>query len=348
MKNIKAIFWLISFFPIGLYYMFKETNWSTVTKIIISLIGMFILGIAVSTGSASVLLVLSGLIIFFSAILYFIYSILKKNHKRPAVLLFIFGILLMGIGGTQISAENAEAERVAEEQKLEEEKIETDRIAEEKRLEVEEKTELAIAAIEKVTETLSKNDYKAAEKAIEDIPEPNKDLSNKLKKLQDPIKEYEIAVNDTAEAIKKAEESKSRADYEHAISLSDALPIGNNKFDSRLAKIDETITKSEAEKAKKELLAKEESERKAEEERTQAASKNNNSPTENYSEESKNETEKKSSNDNITKTVYVATQSGKKYHFDPNCRGLSNANSVDNISLDVAISQGYDLCGWED
>lgn len=264
---------------------------------------MFILGIAVSTGSASVLLVLSGLIIFFSAILYFIYSILKKNHKRPAVLLFIFGILLMGIGGTQISAENAEAERVAEEQKLEEEKIEADRIAEEKRLEVEEKTELAIAAIEKVTETLSKNDYKAAEKAIEDIPEPNKDLSNKLKKLQDPIKEYEIAVNDTAEAIKKAE---------------------------------------------KELLAKEESERKAEEERTQAASKNDNSPTENYSEESKNETEKKSSNDNITKTVYVATQSGKKYHFDPNCRGLSNANSVDNISLDVAKSQGYNLCGWED
>lgn len=71
----------------------------------------------------------------------------------------------MGIGGTQISAENAEAERVAEEQKLEEEKIEADRIAEEKRLEVEEKTELAIAAIEKVTKTLSKNDYKAAEKS---------------------------------------------------------------------------------------------------------------------------------------------------------------------------------------
>lgn len=267
MKNIKTIFWLISFFPIGLYYMFKETNWPTFIKTIIAIIGTFLLGVTISVGGTSVLLFLSGLIIFFSAILYFIYSILKKNQKRSAVLLLIFGGLLIGIGGTQISAETAEAERVAEEQKLEEEKIEAERIAEEKRIEIEEKTELAILAIEKVETTLNENDYKAAEKAIDDIPESNKDLNDKLKELQEPIEEYENAVNNTVEAIEKAEASQSRKDYEHALSLSENLPITNNNFDSRLAKIDETITKSEKEKAEKELLAKEEAEKKAEEER---------------------------------------------------------------------------------
>lgn len=53
-------------------------------------------------------------------------------------------------------------------------------------------------------------------------------------------------------------------------------------------------------------------------------------------------------NDLSESTVYVATQSGSKYHFDPNCRGLNNANSVSSMDINQAKAQGYTLCGWED
>lgn len=50
----------------------------------------------------------------------------------------------------------------------------------------------------------------------------------------------------------------------------------------------------------------------------------------------------------IEQTVYVAPQSGTKYHFSSTCRGLKQANSVVEISLTEAQNQGYTLCGWED
>lgn len=46
--------------------------------------------------------------------------------------------------------------------------------------------------------------------------------------------------------------------------------------------------------------------------------------------------------------VYVATQSGEKYHYDQNCRGLSQANTIAELTKHDAIGQGYTLCGWED
>lgn len=47
-------------------------------------------------------------------------------------------------------------------------------------------------------------------------------------------------------------------------------------------------------------------------------------------------------------TVYVAPQSGTKYHFSSTCRGLKQASSVVEMSLTEAQNQGYTLCGWED
>ena len=50
----------------------------------------------------------------------------------------------------------------------------------------------------------------------------------------------------------------------------------------------------------------------------------------------------------IAQTVYIAPDSGEKYHFSQGCRGLSRANSTSAISLSDAQAQGYTLCGWED
>jgi len=51
---------------------------------------------------------------------------------------------------------------------------------------------------------------------------------------------------------------------------------------------------------------------------------------------------------NIRK-VYIAPNSGKRYHFNPSCRGLRRAHgNITKISLKKAINQGYTLCKWED
>ena len=47
--------------------------------------------------------------------------------------------------------------------------------------------------------------------------------------------------------------------------------------------------------------------------------------------------------------VYIAPNSGRRYHFDPNCRGLRRAHgNITKISLKRASNQGYTLCKWED
>lgn len=48
------------------------------------------------------------------------------------------------------------------------------------------------------------------------------------------------------------------------------------------------------------------------------------------------------------RTVYIAPQSGRKYHFNSNCRGLRNATSISSMTESDTISNGYGLCGWED
>ena len=54
-------------------------------------------------------------------------------------------------------------------------------------------------------------------------------------------------------------------------------------------------------------------------------------------------------NDRNSRTVYVAPTSGRRYHFDPNCRGLRPANgNITQMPLKEAISEGYTLCKWED
>ena len=51
---------------------------------------------------------------------------------------------------------------------------------------------------------------------------------------------------------------------------------------------------------------------------------------------------------NIRK-VYIAPNLGRRYHFNPSCRGLRRAHgNITKISLKKAINQGYTLCKWED
>ena len=45
----------------------------------------------------------------------------------------------------------------------------------------------------------------------------------------------------------------------------------------------------------------------------------------------------------------IAPRSGRRYHYDPNCRGLRHARgNISKISKKSAVSRGYTLCKWED
>lgn len=50
----------------------------------------------------------------------------------------------------------------------------------------------------------------------------------------------------------------------------------------------------------------------------------------------------------VGEIVYIAPNSGTKYHHSSNCRGLSKANSVVEMNINDAMANGYVLCGWED
>lgn len=47
--------------------------------------------------------------------------------------------------------------------------------------------------------------------------------------------------------------------------------------------------------------------------------------------------------------VYICDSgTGKKYHLDPNCKGLRNcSHRVVKLTLDQAKKRGKTLCGWE-
>ena len=108
----------------------------------------------------------------------------------------------------------------------------------------------------------------------------------------------------------------------------------------------EEIAAKEAEEAEKERIAAEKAEQEriaAEEARVQAEQ----AEAARVAEENRL-AEEAANQQAVVQTVYIAPDSGTKYHFDQSCRGLSQANSISSMSLSDAQAQRYDLCGWED
>ena len=114
----------------------------------------------------------------------------------------------------------------------------------------------------------------------------------------------------------------------------------------------EEIVAKEAEKAEKERIAAEkaEADRVAEQERIaaeEARVQAEQAEASRVAEENRL-AEEATNQQVVVQTVYIAPDSGTKYHFDQNCRGLSQANSISSMSLSDAQAQRYELCGWED
>lgn len=281
----------------------------------------------------------------------------------------------------EVLAAQEEAERLAEEERQEEiaRQEELERIEEEKRLEKQLKEEI-VQAIEKVEEEPTQKNYDVAAELLEELDDDDLELETRLAEAKPAVEEYEEQLAIAQEAVDEAIESKDRPTYDSANELVLALSVSNSSLNSQMRSLDRQISEIEeeerlaAEKAEEERIAQEkaeeekrlaEAEKKAQEAQANESSQSQssgggsggsgNSGSQSSSQQTPPPASKPKEQpasppaqaDNTTKTVYIAPDSGTKYHFSANCRGLSNANSIQEMSLSQAQSQGYDLCGWE-
>lgn len=389
MKNWKIILWLILFFPIGLYLMYRYTDWSKPVKVAIT--AFFLLFLIIGGIDLIYLLFVFGSLIFTALGLITFYR--TSNKKKTIALVatgFLFSIASYQIGEAQeakwIAIEQQareEQERIAEEEKKQIEEAERQKAEEEKqRAEKKRQQELArkkeqeklkrqeeqlrkaTEAIEKVEEESNQQNYDRAKKLLDDLEEEDLDLIIRLETTKLAVDEYEAAKSVAIEALEHAETEKSRTTYDEAYTLIAALAIPNESLKNRVNTLEQEITQIE----KEERIA---AEKKAEEEKRIAAEQARIAEEKRVEEEKARvaEQERVAAEqaaaqqaaqqpvavqtpappvNNVEKVVYIAPYSGTKYHYNPNCRGLSNANSIQEISLSEAQSLGYGLCGWED
>ena len=114
---------------------------------------------------------------------------------------------------------------------------------------------------------------------------------------------------DATNKLAQAEASPTNENYQAALTAIQAIPNGNQDLSNRLVVVDSTIKANEA----------------AEQQRQQQAAA-------------------QAQQQNNEQVVYIAPDHGTKYHLNPNCSGLNNANSVVSMPLSEALAKGYTLC----
>lgn len=132
------------------------------------------------------------------------------------------------------------------------------------------------------------------------------------RKVQEERQKQEEINQKTIDATNKlaqAEASPTNENYQAALTAIQAIPNGNQDLSNRLVVVDSTIKANEA----------------AEQQRQQQAAA-------------------QAQQQNNEQVVYIAPDHGTKYHLNPNCSGLNNANSVVSMPLSEALAKGYTLC----
>ena len=355
MDNKRITLWLVLFFTIGIYLMFKDSDWSITVKLGISAFFMILVMLG-GLEVISIVLMIGTFVLLFLGGLSFIR---KKSHLKSFAL--IASSLLLFAGSYHIS-ETIESEQIAIEQaeiRAQEERV---RIAEEKKqAEIEKQKELErieeqkalrvkiLSTLDKVEAEPTIENYNAVKQILSDL-DSKSDIVSRLDKIKPEVDAYEETRKIAREAVVLAETEKSRSSYDEAVRVVSSLSIAHKGLDARLNQLSNELNQIEVEQ----LAAEKEAEEKrvaeaaeAEELRVVAAQKASQEASQSASKKPDPVHSASLAGDNSEKTVYIAPQSGTKYHYSASCRGLNNANSVKKISLSEAEQQGYDLCGWE-
>lgn len=191
---------------------------------------------------------------------------------------------------------------------------------------------------------------KTSESSTKDTTEISKEKAKK--------KELENLTKQAQQEVEKAEKEPTRDQLNIALTAIGKIPGGSSALTERTNKVEQTIVTAEKKAAEEKRVAEEkaaEAKRIAEEQRVaeEKAAAEAKRIADEQAEQARVAAEQVAAaqaaaqqNQN-QQMVYIAPDSGRKYHYNPNCRGLNNANSV--VSIPLSEAQGsYGLCGFED
>ena len=138
------------------------------------------------------------------------------------------------------------------------------------------------------------------------------------------------------QAIKNAEANPTRETLNQANAAYEAIPLDKrpSAHQERIAQVRTAVETKEAQERQAQEAA-----RKAEEEKKKAE--------EAARLEQQRLAEQQAAQQQNQQMVWIAPQSGRRYHFDATCRGLRRANSTVQMTLQEAQAQGYTHCGYE-
>ncbi|EON3042946.1 hypothetical protein ACNG35_000518 [Enterococcus hirae] len=276
-------------------------------------------------------LVLVGLIGICWGLVGLIRSFFKKGNKKrnfiiigTAFILMIFGASISPTSHSDSSKASTQSEKKIEtkrtsstsseeqlKQKAERKEKEKRKLEAERKKQEEEKQKLEA---ERKKQEEEKQKLEAERKKQE---EEKQKIEAERKAQEERQKQAE---NEATTALSQAEAHPTRENYNSAATLIQAIPNGNQHLSARLATVDATIKANEAAEAERQRQA-----AAAQEQANQVAAA-------------------QIPQQNNEQTVYIAPDHGTKYHLNPNCSGLNNANSVVAISLQEAQARGYTLC----
>ena len=262
-------------------------------------------------------LVLVGLIGICWGLVGLIRSFFKKGNKKRNFIIIGTAFILMIFGASISPTSHSDSSKVSTQS---EKKIETKRTSStsseeqlKQKAEHKEKEKRKLDAERKKQEE-EKQKLEAERKKQE---EEKQKIEAERKAQEERQKQAE---NEATTALSQAEAHPTRENYNSAATLIQAIPNGNQHLSARLATVDATIKANEAAEAERQRQA-----AAAQEQANQVAAA-------------------QTPQQNNEQTVYIAPDHGTKYHLNPNCSGLNNANSVVAISLQEAQARGYTLC----
>ncbi|EMF0271945.1 hypothetical protein ACTXLQ_05495 [Enterococcus hirae] len=276
-------------------------------------------------------LVLVGLIGICWGLVGLIRSFFKKGNKKrnfiiigTAFILMIFGASISPTSHSDSSKASTQSEKKIEtkrtsstsseeqlKQKAERKEKEKQKLEAERKKQEEEKQKLEA---ERKKQEEERQKLEAERKKQE---EERQKIEAERKAQEERQKQAE---NEATTALSQAEAHPTRENYNSAATLIQAIPNGNQHLSARLATVDATIKANEAAEAERQRQA-----AAAQEQANQVAAA-------------------QTPQQNNEQTVYIAPDHGTKYHLNPKCSGLNNANSVVAISLQEAQARGYTLC----
>ena len=276
-------------------------------------------------------LVLVGLIGICWGLVGLIRSFFKKGNKKRNFIIIGTAFILMIFGASISPTSHSDSSKASTQS---EKKIETKRTSStsseeqlKQKAERKEKEKRKLEAERKKQEEEKQKleaERKKQEEERQKLEAERKKQEEEKQKIEAERKAQEErqkqAENEATTALSQAEAHPTRENYNSAATLIQAIPNGNQHLSARLATVDATIKANEAAEAERQRQA-----AAAQEQANQVAAA-------------------QTPQQNNEQTVYIAPDHGTKYHLNPNCSGLNNANSVVAISLQEAQARGYTLC----